>query len=109
MKAFKIALTSFVITAGLIKGAPAVAQTAPAQNVSIVHTSDLDLSSKAGRSILDHRLVTAAFEVCGTPSDADLAGKNQARACRANVLAKARADGNQLASRGATIRVAAGR
>jgi len=109
MKAFKIALTSFVITAGLIKGAPAVAQTAPAQNVSIVHTSDLDLSSKAGRSILDHRLVTAAFEVCGTPSDADLAGKNQARACRANVLAKARADGNQLASLGATIRVAAGR
>jgi len=109
MKTFKIALTSFVITAGLIKGAPAVAQTAPAQNVSIVHTSDLDLSSKAGRSILDHRLVTAAFEVCGTPSDADLAGKNQARACRANVLAKARADGNQLASRGATIRVAAGR
>ena len=109
MKAFKIALTSFVITAGLIKGAPAVAQTAPAQNVSIVHTSDLDLSSMAGRSVLDHRLVTAAFEVCGTPSDADLAGKNQARACRANVLAKARADGNQLASRGATIRVAAGR
>ena len=109
MTTFKIVLTSFVITAGLIKGAPALAETVPAQNVSIVHTSDLDLSSKAGRSVLDHRLVTAAFEVCGAPSDADLAGKNQARACRANVLAKARADGNQLASRGATIRVAAGR
>ena len=109
MKTFKIVLTSFVITAGLIKGAPALAENVSAQNVSIVHTADLDLSSKAGRSVLDHRLVTAAFEVCGTPSDADLAGKNQVRACRANVLAKARADGNQLASRGAPIRVAAGR
>jgi len=108
MKTFKIVLTSFVITAGLIKGAPALAETAPAQNVSVVHTADLDLSSKAGRSALDHRLVAAVFEVCGTPSDADLAGKNQARACRANVLAKARADGQQLAGRGTSILVAAG-
>jgi hypothetical protein len=40
----------------------------------------------------------------------DLAGKNQVRACRADVLAKARVDSEQLASRGSgTILVAAGR
>ena len=107
MKTFKIALTAFVISAGVIKLAPALAETASPQNVSIVRTADLDLTSKAGRSALDHRLVTAAYEVCGTASDADLAGKNEVRACRADVLAKARADGEQLASRGAPILVAA--
>ena len=107
MKTFKIALTAFLITAGAVKGAPALAEPVSPQNVSIVRTADLDLTSKAGRSALDHRLVTAAYDVCGTASDVDLAGKNQVRACRADVLAKARTDGQQLASRGAPILVAA--
>jgi len=68
-KSLKITLTAFLITAGLIKGAPALAEPAAAQNVSIVHTTDLDLASQAGRNALDHRLVVAAFEVCGTASD----------------------------------------
>lgn len=106
-KTLKIVLTSFVITAGLIKGAPALAQAAPADNVSIVHTADLDLTSPTGRATLDHRLVTAAYDVCGATSAADLAGTNQARACRADVLAKARAESRQLASRGAPVVVAA--
>ena len=103
IKTFKIALTAFVISAGVIKGAPALAETASPQNVSVVRTADLDLNSKAGRTALDHRLVIAAYEVCGTASDVDLAGTNEVRACRADVLAKARADGQQLASRGAPI------
>ena len=111
MTAFKIALTSFVITAGLIKGAPALAQPAPAPDVqvSIVQTADLDLSSVAGKRELDQRLSRAAREVCGTASDSDLEGKNGVRACRADVLAKARAEGVELASHGAPIEVAAGR
>ena len=107
MKSFKIALTAFVITAGVIKGSPALAQDGALQNVSIVRTADLDLTSKAGRAQLDHRLVTAAFEVCGAALNVDLAGKNDVRACRADVLAKARSDGQQLAGRGAPILVAA--
>ena len=107
MTTFKIVLTSFLVTAAVIKGAPALAEPAAAQNVSIVHTSDLDLSTAAGRAALNHRLVTAAFEVCGTASDVDLAGKNRVRAARAAVLATARADGEQLASRGSSILVAA--
>jgi UrcA family protein len=110
MTATKIILTSFVITAGLIKGAPTLAQpaSAPNVNVSIVHTADLDLSTDAGRHQLDRRLVQAAREVCGTASDFDLEGKNDVRSCRTGVLAKARAETAQLASRsGANIIVAA--
>jgi UrcA family protein len=107
-KTLKITLSAFLITAGLIKGAPALAEATPAQNVTIVHTSDLDLTSKAGRAALGHRLVIAAYDVCGTASDADLAGKNQARLCRENVLAKARRESEQLASRGGPIVVAVG-
>jgi UrcA family protein len=103
----KIIAVSALITGALIKAAPALAAPAPARNVSVIHTSDLDLASEAGREVLDHRLVNAAFEVCGIVSDADLAGKNRARACRADVLAKARSEGQQLATRGAPITVAA--
>ena len=107
-KSFKIALTAFLITAGGIKGAPALAAS-PTENVSIVRTADLDLTSKAGRAALDRRLATAAADVCGTASNADLVGSNKVRECRADVLAKARADTAQLASRGGSIAVVAAR
>ena len=107
-QSLKIILFSALATAAALKAVPALAEPLPAQNVSIVHTSDLDLASKAGRGALDHRLITAAFEVCGTASDVDLAGQNKVRACRVDVLAKARAESRQLASRGAPITVASG-
>jgi UrcA family protein len=108
-KTFKITLSAFLATAALIKVAPALAEPAPVQNVSIVRTADLDLSSGAGRAALNHRLVTAAYEVCGTPSDADLVGKNEARTCRSDVLARARATSQQLASRRSPMLIAAAR
>jgi len=105
-----IAAGSFVVTAALIKAAPALAEPAPAQNVSIVQTADLDLATKAGRARLDRRLVIAAYDVCGAAADVDLAGQNAVDQCRADVLAKARARGGQLASRGgSTILIAANR
>ena len=94
----RIILASFMATAAVIEAAPALAETAPAQNVSIVRTADLDLSTAAGREALDRRLIVAAHEVCGTASDADLAGKNAVRACRHDVLADARAKGESLAA-----------
>jgi UrcA family protein len=109
-KGFKIAAAAFLITAAALKAVPALAEPAPAPvNVSIVHTADLNLNSDAGKRQLDQRLVIAAREVCGTASDVDLEGKNDVRACRADVLAKARAEGTELASRGAPITIAAGR
>ena len=105
----KIIAVSALATAAVIKAVPAFSEPAPAQNVSIIHTSDLDLSSKVGRDVLDHRLVIAASEVCGTASDADLTGKNKVRACRIDTLAKARVESAQLASRAGPIFVAAAR
>jgi len=103
----RIIAMSALATAAVIKAVPAFAEPAPVQNVSIVHTNDLDLSSKTGRKALDRRLVIAARDVCGAAADVDLAGKNQVRACRTDVLAKARAESQQLADRAGTIVVAA--
>ena len=94
----KIIAVSALSTAAVIKAVPAFSEPALAQNVAIVQTADLDLSTASGRAALEHRLVTAAYEVCGTASDADLAGKNKIRECRVDVLAKARAEGQRLAS-----------
>ena len=99
-----IAISAFAAAAASV---PAFAEPATGPAVTIVNIAGLDLSSATGRAELDHRLVAAAYEVCGTPSDADLVGKNQARACRTDVLAKARADSAQLASRDIPLRMAA--
>ena len=104
---FKIAL--FAAATTLLNAAPAFAEPVTGQNVSIVSTADLDLSSAAGRAALDHRLVIAADEVCGTPSDSDLVGKNRARECRKEVLADARSATAELASRQMPIHLAAAR
>ena len=86
-----------------------MAQAAQPQNVTIVRTADLDLTSKIGRQRLEHRLINAAYDVCGTASDADLAAKIDVRKCRSDVLRKARSDGGQLANQSGMIRVAISR
>jgi len=98
-KTLGIILTSFLATAAVMKAVPALAEQAPAQNMSIVHTADLDLATEAGRRHLEDRLIIAAHEVCGSASDVDLAGKNEVRHCRADVLTKARTDVEQVANR----------
>ena len=90
MSAIRIIITSALITAAVIKGAPALAEPSKAQAVSIVRTGDLDLSTPGGRQALDHRLIVAASEVCGAGADVDLAGRNDVRECRRQVLAEAR-------------------
>ena len=109
MSAIRIIIASALITTAAIKAVPALAEpvAGPDVNVSIVRTADLDLSTENGRRALDYRLVHAAREVCGTASDVDLVGQNKVRACRKNVLSDARAKGDQLASRGASITIAA--
>jgi UrcA family protein len=72
---------------------------------AVVHTSDLDLGTRAGQRALDLRLARAAREVCGSASDADLRGKNAVRKCRDEVLASAMAQKREL-SRGADIAIA---
>lgn len=102
----KIIFVSALATAALIKGVPALAETAPAETVAIVHTADLDLASAEGRQTLDRRLKIAARDVCGVASDADLEGKKEVRRCRDQVLARANAQREQIlatSADGATI------
>jgi len=105
----KIIAISAMATAAVIKSVPALAEPQPAANISVVETGDLDLTTAAGRQALDHRLVVAAREVCGTASDVDLVGQNKARECRADVLASARTQSSQLAARNGPIQIAARR
>ena len=107
MSAIRIIIASALIATAAIKAAPALAEPVNLDvKTSIVRTADLDLSSKSGQRALDHRLVQAASDVCGTAADVDLAGQNKVRACRQSVLADARAQGQQLVSRGTAIIVA---
>ena len=92
---FLIALVSALVTAAAMFAVPAFAEPS-ASNVSLVRTGDLDLGSSAGRSRLEHRLAIAAREVCGTASDADVAGKNDVRRCRDETLAQARTQRDEL-------------
>jgi UrcA family protein len=80
-------MTKFFIASLLaFTASPALAET-PIVASSIVQTSDLDLSSQSGQRVLDLRLNQAVKEVCGIASDADVAGKNDVRRCRAETLA----------------------
>jgi UrcA family protein len=109
MKSILNTAMAFLIASAFTGAAPALAQETPQPNVSIVQTGDLNLSSKAGRVRLDHRLLVAATDVCGSASDADLVGKNKVRACVNEVLTKAHAQSAQFASRENSILIAAAR
>ena len=92
----RIILASALIAAAALKGVPALAEPTPPVAVSIVSTSDLDLTTAAGQGQLQARLSQAARDVCGVASDADLKGKNAVRKCRDVVLADANAQREQL-------------
>ena len=105
-----------LFTLALIASAAIIAPTAsqaaePTIVTSIVQTADLDLKSADGLRELDRRIARAAREVCGTVSDADLAGKNDVRHCRAETIAAAHAQRAQLlaARSGSPILVASAR
>ena len=102
-KPILIMLASAVVTAGFLVATPASAEPlADAQTrVSFVRTVDLDLSSDAGRRQLEARLASAAREVCGTASDADLKGKNDVRRCRVETLARATAQKDERVAQSA--------
>ena len=88
---FVIALTAALITGGVIKAAPALAETPqqPQTYVSHVRTADLDLSTATGQRVLHLRVARAAREVCGIASDVDLKGQNEVRRCREEAMAQA--------------------
>jgi UrcA family protein len=84
----------FLATLLAFTATPALAEP-PVTVSTTVQTADLDLSSPAGQQSLNHRLIIAAKEVCGTASDVDVAGKNDVRRCRAETLAKLNSERDQ--------------
>jgi UrcA family protein len=84
----------FLATLLAFTAAPALAEP-PVSVSTTVQTADLDLSSAAGQRSLNHRLVVAAKEVCGTASDVDIEGKNDVRRCRVETLASLAAERDQ--------------
>ena len=112
-RALTIVLTSALITTGVIKAAPALAQEPAGEiNVASVRIADLDLGSSAGQRKLDQRLANAARDVCGTASNVDLEGRNEVRKCRNQTLANAKGQRDAVlagATREAIIAVSAAR
>lgn len=84
----------FLVTLLAFTAAPALAEP-PLLTSSVVQIADLDLSTVKGQQALDRRLSLAAKEVCGTASDADVAGKNEVRRCRVETLAGLAAERDQ--------------
>lgn len=97
----------FLATLLAFTATPALAE--PIIATTTVQTADLDLSSAKGQRALDQRLIQAVKEVCGSASDVDIAGKNEARRCRAETLAKVASERDQRVARasGEPIEVAA--
>ncbi len=93
----KPALFALALIASAATVTPTVAKAfEPVTVTSIVRTADIDLSSKAGHDELDRRIARAAREVCGDPSAVDLEGRNAVRECRAESIAQAFAQRDQL-------------
>ena len=107
------ALFALALIASAATVTPTVAAAVEAETVtSIVRTADLDLSKDSGQQELDRRIVQAAREVCGDPSDVDLEGKNAVRQCRSDTIAQASSQREQLlaaAKSGTPIVVASAR
>ena len=107
-----ISLFALALIASAATITPTVASAEPVTATSIVHTADLDLSSRVGQQELNLRIAKAAREVCGTASDVDLEGKNAVRDCREQTIAQAVAQREQLlaaARSGTPILVASAR
>lgn len=101
-------MTKFII-ASLLAFTAAPAPAEPVAASSTVQTADLDLSTAKGQRALDRRLQLAVKDVCGTASDADLAGMNEVRRCRVETLASLAGERDQRIARAtdAPIEVAA--
>ena len=97
----------FLATLLAFTATPALAE--PVVATSTVQTADLDLATSKGQRALDLRLERAVKDVCGIASDADVAGKNEVRRCRAETLAGLASERDQRVARasGAPIEVAA--
>lgn len=97
-ESFLYASAAALVTALLIRAAPAEAQVAPVapgSDVRVVQVADLNLDSQEGQRRLRLRLLHAARDVCGTPSTLDLRGRTEARECEEQIVSNGFAAGSK--------------
>ena len=80
-----------MITTLLAVALAAAQSAAPSPATRTVSHADLQLDRNADVRRLDRRIARAAEAVCGTASDADLAGRNAVIRCRDATIASAKA------------------
>jgi UrcA family protein len=80
---FAAALLAAGLTAA--SGVGYVAHAQEGTRTVAIHYGDLDLGSAAGRKSLNHRIRHAVRAACGEASPADLKGRNETAACRADL------------------------
>lgn len=97
-----LALAAAVIATSLSVVAPAGAASAYDPNVRVVHYGDLDLTSDAGRAMLDRRIQRAVNSLCHVNAQREI---DVIRACRADVM-QTTAPAIQLAIRDSDNRLA---
>ena len=90
----------YPILAACLWAAPASAEPVGEPNIVRISYADLDLGSPQGTAKLDRRIRSAVQTACGTASDADLAGKNDVRHCRASTYQAASAQVRLAAATG---------
>jgi len=80
---------TFLVAVALVGIATSVPALASLPSV-VVHASDLNLGSRAGRDVLERRIAYAADRVCSVPGDRSLAEFRESRRCAAGAIADAR-------------------
>jgi UrcA family protein len=91
-----VILAAFAATlASSLVATPAAAQAPASTERVVVSYTDLDLSSQAGVSALNRRILTAVQAACGPTSDSDPHGKNLVIACRHRTFDQAVSQANR--------------
>lgn len=87
-----------LLAVALAAAGPALPPEGARATVTVAH-ADLRLDRAADVRRLDRRIARAAEAVCGTASDADLAGRNAVIRCRTATIASVQSQRNVMLAR----------
>ena len=90
---FAVAAAAAALSSTLVAVSPAIAQ--QIEGVEVRYR-DLNLTSEAGRTVLDNRIRYAARQLCGQYGATELRWLAMSRACQADVIESAQAQRNAV-------------
>ena len=99
-------LAAAILVAGIVDFTVAAAPTLAMAPASVaVGYADLNLSSAAGREILDRRIANAAERLCGYAHPLELGWTAAVEACRAETIAATEPQRNAALGRSGTVEI----